>query len=198
MTFIYPIQTKPLLVVMTGLPCSGKSAVAEFLVNNRKFAKVSSDDLRKTLYGVTDFPRYVKQPSAEVREHSLFDVMHDTKMILLGNGLDVVIDSTAMNDLVRATLFNTDIGTEQIPAERYLIHLTADKKILKERSRVKGRKPITVDHWEKTYKAPNPNTLKCTYLCYENNTPENLSGIKSDLEGRLNARAFEVKPFIWQ
>lgn len=171
---------KPTLVVTTGYPCSGKSTVSAYLNRIFDFMVVSSDDLRKDLFNISDFLEFLrKDKRARQKENVLWNVVNTAKCEALHSGLDVIVDSCASAHISRADL----LSTENLNVQKYLLYLKVKKDILMQRNKDKGRKdPITL--WEKYWQEPKPSR-GYTLLAYNNNTAEQLRYIFKDLEKRF-------------
>ena len=90
-------MTKPTLILLCGLPGSGKTHYAKQILNDTyhedKVIHLSSDNIRKELYG----NEAIQGDSIEV-----FSLMQKRAVEALNNGLNVVYDSTAMTRKDRA------------------------------------------------------------------------------------------------
>ena len=85
------------LVILCGLPGTGKSHFARELVSRAPLAWVNSDYCRKLLVGAPDYDR---------EEHRrVFAAMHAVIAELLASGQAVVFDATNLNEEVRRPLY---------------------------------------------------------------------------------------------
>jgi predicted kinase len=84
------------LVVLSGLPGSGKSTIARALQERVPLALVQSDRVRKLLVPV---PSYTPDESARV-----FGAIHRVLEWLLGGGIPVLLDATTLRDEQREPL----------------------------------------------------------------------------------------------
>lgn len=87
---------RPALVVLSGLPGSGKSTVAHRLRQRVAAALLQSDRLRKLLVPV---PQYTPEESAR-----LFAALHAAAERLLGAGVPVIVDATMLLERERRPL----------------------------------------------------------------------------------------------
>ena len=87
----------PGLVILCGLPGTGKSHFARELISRASFVWVNSDYCRKLLAGRPDYSR---------EEHRrVFAAMHAVIAELLASGRAVVFDATNLNEEVRRPLY---------------------------------------------------------------------------------------------
>jgi len=87
----------PALVILCGLPGTGKSHFARALIAQASFVWVNSDYCRKLLVGQPDYSR---------EEHQrVFAAMHAVIADLLAAGRAVVFDATNLNEEVRRPLY---------------------------------------------------------------------------------------------
>ncbi len=88
---------KPTLVLLCGIPGSGKTYYAEQLLNDDyykdKVIHLSSDSIRRELYG---------DESVQGNPSEVFSLMQKRAVEALNNGLDVIYDSTSMTRKDRA------------------------------------------------------------------------------------------------
>ncbi|MFH1592957.1 MAG: AAA family ATPase [Candidatus Woesearchaeota archaeon] len=175
----------PNLVAMTGLPCSGKTKISNYLVNRLGFVRLSFDMMREQLYGVTDYPTFIQQPGWSAKEQSMFGVIQASKYQLIGGGLDVVIDSTASFRSIRDMLMDT--RTQEggvLPARKLLIYLKVEPVVIRNRSSGKGRNQDPIAMWSDYWEEPVESDYGV--LTYENNRPEDLVRILEDLDKRFH------------
>lgn len=91
-----PPRRRPALVVLSGLPGSGKSTVANALCAQVDAALLQSDRLRKLLFPV---PAYTTEESER-----LFGAVHAAIERLLGGGMPVILDATMLTERERQPL----------------------------------------------------------------------------------------------
>ena len=112
----------PSLVVLCGLPGTGKSHFARELASRGPFVWLSSDRTRKLL---------VVKPSYSRREHRrVFAAMHVLTRGYLRDGYSVVFDATNLNEGVRAPLYAV---AEDVGVDPLIIRFTAHPDLVWER-----------------------------------------------------------------
>lgn len=77
-------MTRPMLILLCGIPGSGKTTYAEKMKNSYTY-HMSSDDIRKELYG---------DENIQGNPSDVFALMQDRAIMLLNNGFDVIYDAT--------------------------------------------------------------------------------------------------------
>ena len=92
-----------MITVMVGLPASGKSTYARELAINTDAYLLSSDKIRKELYG---------DESIQGNPKEVFSVLFNRMTEQLGQGRDVVVDATNINrhDRLTAIKLAKDFG----------------------------------------------------------------------------------------
>ena len=124
-----PPRERPPLVVISGLPGSGKSHLARALVERYPLAWLQSDALRKALFG----PR----PSHSVAESErLFAACHGLLDRLLARGTPVVLDATNLGELQRRPLYRI---VEKHEARLVLVQVKAPLKVVQQRLEARAR-----------------------------------------------------------
>ena len=120
---------KPFVVMMAGLPGSGKSTFAEnyITVNGQKPVIISSDKLREEWYG---------DPSVLGDYKTLFAEIYRRLRLHLKNGENVVFDATNIKKEHRKIFFDNIAGIECIPV---CVVMVADKEISKKRNKQRKR-----------------------------------------------------------
>ena len=109
----------PTLVVLCGLPGTGKSHFARELSSRAPFVRLSSDRTRKLL---------VAQPSYSRREHRrVFSAMNVLTRGYLLDGYSVVFDATNLNEGVRAPLYAV---AEAVGVDPLIIRFTAEPGLI--------------------------------------------------------------------
>ena len=128
-----PAPTAPAaLVVLSGLPGTGKSHFRRRLVARYPLAALESDALRGAL-----FPR---PTHAEVENKRLFPAIHVLLDRLLTRGVPVVLDATNLKEANRRVLYRI---AEKHGAKLVLVQLTAPRRVARRRlaARARGTDP---------------------------------------------------------
>ena len=117
-----PDAGAPCLVILCGLPGTGKSHFARELVARAPFIWLNSDRTRKAL---------VAQPRYSRREHRrVFAAMHVLTRGYLRDGHSVVFDATNLNEGVRAPLY---ASAEALGVDPLIIRFTASAGVVWQR-----------------------------------------------------------------
>ena len=112
----------PALVILCGLPGTGKSHFARQLISRASFVWINSDRIRKTLVSA---PEYSRQEHRRV-----FSAMNAITAEILREGHSVVFDATNLNEQVRRPLYAVahDAGVEPL-----IVRFTADPALVRQR-----------------------------------------------------------------
>ena len=127
-----PSLPRPALVVVSGLPGSGKSHFTRQLGQRFPLARLESDALRKAL-----FPTPTHSPEESAR---LFAACHRVLDRLLDRGVPAVLDATNLREIHRRQLYR--IATKN-NAKLILVSLEAPEDVLRQRldARQRGDNP---------------------------------------------------------
>jgi predicted kinase len=118
----------PALVVVSGLPGSGKSYFCRRLVSHHPIARLESDALRKALFG---------QPTHSPEEsHRLFAACHYVLDQLLGAGIPALLDATNLREVHRRQLYAI---ADRHGAKLVLVHVRAPAAVVEERLAARAR-----------------------------------------------------------
>jgi predicted kinase len=167
----------PLIIVLTGLPGSGKSRVAAHMAERHGCLVVSRDDLRRDIFDQS-YSEWLRSNDKHGRL-LLDEIVDDLKDRFLRRGRSVVIDSVAPSDEFRAHHFSI---TQ--PAERWLIWLCADAKVLRARLALRSRDAEGLEFWQERWVDPQPRP-EYALIKYNTDTPEEISRMLDDLDNRL-------------
>lgn len=115
-------RATPILVVVSGLPGSGKSHFCRRLASRFPLARLESDALRKALFG---------QPTYSAEENSrLFSACHRVLDRLVGAGVPAIFDATNLREEHRRQV--SDIADKH-GAKLILVRLEAPPPVVQER-----------------------------------------------------------------
>jgi len=127
-----PPRTSPTLVVLSGLPGSGKSYFCRRLASRHPMARLESDALRKALFG---------QPTYSADENRrLFSACHLVLSRLVARGIAAIFDATNLREVHRRQVYRI---ADEHEAKLILVHLQASPAVVHERlqTRQKGPQP---------------------------------------------------------
>jgi predicted kinase len=113
---------KPVIIMLSGLPGTGKSFLSHKLAERLTFTIVESDAVRKELFAQ---PSYSPEESAAV-----FHTVHRRIEELLNNGRSVIFDATNLEEKHRKTVYQI---TRDTGARLIFLEVTAPLEIVKNR-----------------------------------------------------------------
>lgn len=123
------------LVVMVGLPGSGKSHLARQIAHRHHAVILDSDRLRATLFTA---------PVHSVQEHKrLFPAMHELVDRLLSRNVSVIVDATNLKESSRTPFYQL---AKKHKARLILVRTWAPVKTVRERLLRREATPDGVDH----------------------------------------------------
>lgn len=129
LTSLPQAQIKPPLVVVSGLPGTGKSFFCHKLAERLPFLILSSDALRKVLF---PSPLY-----NEDENRRLFSACHTLIQELLTKGIPIIFDATNLSERHREYLYH---AAEKAGAKLILVCIEAPPEVVRQRllAREKG------------------------------------------------------------
>ena len=129
-----PPSSTPALVVVSGLPGSGKSHFCRRLTARHPIARLESDALRKALFG---------QPTHSPEESGrLFAALHCVLDRLLGAGVSALLDATNLREAHRRQLYSI---ADRHGAKLVLVSLRAPAAVVEERLAARTRRADPAD-----------------------------------------------------
>jgi len=160
-------------IVLSGYPGCGKTTLAKKLVMEKpRFIRVGSDDLRLMLFN--------KMFPCEDEEF-VYSIISDIRDMALENHYNVVIDTTAPNNITREFLLKTKIKL----VNNLLVVFDVKREILIERNKMKGQ-DNAVEIWDRYWEPPSNDF---PIIRFKNNNEEefNLSYdyLSEFLEGKV-------------
>jgi predicted kinase len=161
------IPKPPVLIMLSGLPGTGKSYLANKLGERLPFMIVESDAVRKQL-----FPR----PSHSARENtSVFGVIHFIIADLLKNKISVIFDATNLEEKHRKTVYKIAANEG---ARLVIIEVEAPvetvKKRLASRAQNQGNAGFSDATWS-TYQKMQRTAEGINRPCHTVNTQGNIA-----------------------
>ena len=112
----------PTLVLVSGLPGTGKSYFCRRLAEKVPLIVLESDRLRKLLF---PRPEYTKDESTR-----LFRAIHELLRELLGSGMSVALDATNLEEHHRERLYHI---ADQLNVRLVIVHLKAPPDVVQRR-----------------------------------------------------------------
>ena len=113
---------EPALIVVSGLPGTGKSYFCSRLAERLPVVVLESDALRKTLFSLPDY---------SFREsYRLFQAIHRLVERLLKKGISLVLDSTNLSERNREYLYNI---ASRLNAKLVLVSVEAPPQVVHQR-----------------------------------------------------------------
>lgn len=125
---------RPVLIMMTGLPGTGKSHVSKLIQEALPSAIVQSDFVRKLLFRR---PRYTAEESDMV-----YQTCHEVVSRLLNRGIRVIFDATNLIEHKREIIYNI---AERTGAKLIIVRTVAPKSVVVRRLEHRGQGTGTSD-----------------------------------------------------
>ena len=121
-------EAQPTIIVVIGLPGTGKSYFSRRLAERLPFLILESDTLRKQLFQT---PTYSGEESAY-----LFRTIYQMIKDLLKRGIPVILDATNLEERVRERLYNI---AENVGAKLILVSVQAPPELVEKRLKKRQR-----------------------------------------------------------
>ena len=121
---------EPILIVVSGLPGSGKTYFCNRLAERLAFVILESDALRKTLFSS---PSYSSQESA-----ALFETVHLLIEGLLKKGISLILDATNLSERYREYLYNI---ADRLQVKLILVRVEAPPEVVYSRLKTRSGNP---------------------------------------------------------
>lgn len=112
----------PALVVLVGLPASGKSRIAEELRHRTGAVVLESDAMRRLLFRRRTYSTF--------ESGRLFAAIHEAIERLLADGVSVVLDATNLMESERTPLYEM---AERAGAKLVIVEVTAPESLIRRR-----------------------------------------------------------------
>lgn len=120
----------PVLVIISGLPGTGKTYFSQRLTERIPLAILESDALRRVLFSS---PTYSAGESAH-----LFQVIHSLISRLLRKGISLILDATNLSEKHRKTLYSI---ADSAGARLVLVSIDAPAEVVRRRMELRCRNP---------------------------------------------------------
>jgi predicted kinase len=127
----------PALIVVSGLPGTGKSHFCRKLAERIDLVTLESDSLRKLLFPT---PAYSKEESTQ-----LFRACHGLVGELLRKGISVALDATNLEEHNREQLYHI---ADQSGAKLIIVRMEAPPEVVQQRLERRSRREDQLDHSE--------------------------------------------------
>lgn len=141
-------MSKPILIILVGIPGSGKSTYAKKYIHTHKncytgIIHLSSDSIRKELYG---------DESIQGNPEEVFALMRERTLIALNNGQSVLYDATSMTRKSRENIIN--VCPKFVRIECHVIWQSIDICIERDANRNRTVGKDIIDRMVKTFQCP--------------------------------------------
>ena len=158
---------KPALIVVSGLPGTGKSHFCGRLADRLPVAVLESDALRKALF---PSPCYSSRESAR-----LFRVCHLLIERLLKKGISLILDATNLSERNREYLYSI---TERLDVKLVLVRVEAPPEVVYQRlkARVGGAESKSDADWS-VYRKMKPSVDKICRNHYAVDTSRDIAPV---------------------
>jgi hypothetical protein len=127
----------PALIVVSGLPGTGKSHFCRKLAERIDLVILESDSLRRQLFPT---PSYSKEESTE-----LFRACHRLIEELLRKGISIALDATNLEEHNREPLYHI---ADQSGARLIIVRMEAPPEVVQQRLERRSRRKDQLDHSE--------------------------------------------------
>jgi len=130
-------MSRPVLVVVSGLPGTGKSYFCRRLAERMPFLILETDQLRRALFTT---PSY-----SGAENQRLFAALHHLIARLLNKGIPTILDATNLSERNREFLYSI---AERQGAKLILVRVEAPPEVVKQRLEARTRGNNAEDHSE--------------------------------------------------
>ena len=162
-------MAEPVLIVVSGLPGTGKSYFCKNLAERLPFLILESDALRKVLFSL---PTYTAQESSR-----LFQAIHRLIEGLLKRGISLILDATNLSERYRERLYNI---ADRLNARLILVRVEAPPDLVRERLQARDENKNPEDNsdagWS-VYKKMQPAVQKIQRKHYAVDTSRDITPV---------------------
>ena len=171
-------EAQPALIVVSGLPGTGKSYFSRKLAERLPFLVLESDPLRKSL-----FP----SPTSSVLESSrLFRAVHCLIEGLLRKGMPLILDATNLSERHRERLYNI---AERLNARLILVRVEAPPDLVQERLKARSGQKKMEDNSDAdwlVYQKMKPTAQKIRRNHYAVDTSRDITPVLNKIVREVN------------
>jgi predicted kinase len=136
-----PKLTRPVIIVVSGLPGTGKTFFCRRLAERLPYVILESYALRKQLFPTPDY--------SAAESVSLFQTIHQRLEKLLKKGMSVILDATNLAERHRKIIYNI---AERTGARLILVSVEAPPELVQKRLKSRVKRPRTDEYsdadWE--------------------------------------------------
>ncbi len=130
-----PTEASPVIIVVSGLPGTGKTFLCRQLAERLPYVILESDALRKQLFPKPD---YTAAESAY-----LFRAIHQIIEGLLQKGVSIILDATNLEERHRESIYKI---AERFKARLILVSVEAPPELVRKRLKSRMKRPKVNDH----------------------------------------------------
>ena len=171
-------MAEPVLIVVSGLPGTGKSYFCKNLAERLPFLILESDALRKVLFSL---PTYTAQESSR-----LFQAIHRLIEGLLKRGISLILDATNLSERYRERLYNI---ADHLNARLILVRVEAPPDLVRERLQARDENKNPEDNsdadWS-VYKKMQPAVQKIQRKHYAADTSRDITPVLDKIVREIN------------
>ena len=171
-------EAKPALIIVSGLPGTGKSYLCRKLAERFPFLVLESDPMRKSLF---PSPTY----SAPESSH-LFRTIHCLIEGLLRKGIPLILDATNLSERHRERLYNI---AERLNAKLILIRVEAPPGLVQERLKARSERKEIEDKSDAdwlVYQKMKPTVQKMQRNHYAVDTSKDITPVLNKIAREVN------------
>jgi predicted kinase len=175
-----PPPESPVLVMVSGLPGTGKSFFSRKLAERLACTILESDEIRKKLF---PSPTYSPAENAMV-----FAVINRQMDELLQKGASVILDATNLKEKHRKSVYDV---AEKNGAKLIIVQVDAPPELVKERLKARGKHPDTQDksdaNWS-IYRKMKPGAEKISRPHFNVNSARDITPAIDKIIKEINRR----------